>query len=109
MIEPGAVVTALLPGARSTKRRPAIVISTPDYHAARPDLLLAIVTSRVEDAVTPFDYVLFDWRQAGLSLPSAMRSYLFTVEQIEATKIGHLSPEDWQEVQARLRLALAAA
>ncbi|HEX8465387.1 MAG TPA: type II toxin-antitoxin system PemK/MazF family toxin [Abditibacterium sp.] len=80
-LKPGDVVVALLPGARETKRRPAIVVSTPDYHAARPDVLLAIVTSRVEDADTAFDCVLFDWRAAGLRTPCAMRSYLFTIEQ----------------------------
>lgn len=108
MIEPGDVVTAFLPGARETKRRPAIVVSMPDYHAARPDVLLAIITSRVEDADTAFDCVLFDWREAGLRASCAMRSYLFTVEQSEVNRIGHLSDADWREVQARLKLALAA-
>lgn len=99
-------MTALLPGARETKRRPAIVISTADYGAARPDVLLTIVTSRVEDADTAYDCVLFDWREAGLKLPCAMRSYLFTVEASEVKVIGHLSDADWNEVQTRLRLAL---
>lgn len=107
MIEPGDVVVALLPGARETKRRPAVVISTSDYHQARPDVLLAIITSRVEDATTEFDCVLFDWQDAGLRSPSAMRSYLFTVEQNQVTKIGHLSAADWNAVQARLKLAIA--
>jgi hypothetical protein len=69
-------------------------------------VLLAIITSRVEGADTAFDCMLFDWRDAGLRLPSAMRSYLFTVEQNEVSKIGHLSDADWREVQARLKLAL---
>ena len=106
MIEPGNIVTALLPGARETKRRPAVVVSTPDYHLARPDAILAIITSRVEDADTDFDCVIFHWSEAGLHSPSAMRSYLFTVEQSQITKIGHLSETDWNEVQARLKLAL---
>ncbi len=82
------------------------MISAPDYSVARPDLILTIVTSRVEDADTAYDCVLFDWREAGLKLPCAMRSYLFTVEISEAKIIGHLSDADWREVQARLRLAL---
>ena len=99
-------MAALLPGARQTKRRPAIVVSTDNYHLARPDVVLAIITSRVEDAATEFDCVLFDWKDAGLQLPSAMRSYLFTVEIAEVTKLGTLSAADWLEVQKRLRLAL---
>ena len=107
MIRPGDVVVALLPGARETKRRPAIVVSVPDYHLARPDVILAIITSRVEDADTAFDCVIYDWRDAGLRTPCAMRSYLFTVEQTEARRIGRLSDADWSEVQARLKRSLA--
>ena len=106
MIEAGDVVVAFLPGARESKRRPAVVVSTRDYHNERPDVILAIITSRVEDATTTFDCVLFDWQTANLRSPSAVRSYLFTVEQDDATRIGRLSDADWSEVQARLRLAL---
>lgn len=106
MIEPGDVIVSFLPGARQAKRRPAIVISNGNYHAARPDVILAIITSHVEDADTAFDCVLFDWEQAGLRSPSARPSYFFTVEQDEVTKIGRLSDADWHEVQACLKLAL---
>lgn len=106
MIEAGDVVVALLPGAREVKRRPAVVISTPDYQAVRPDLILAIITSRVEDADTAFDCVLFDWREAGLKTPCAMRSFLFTTEQNAVRKVGRLSAADWNEVQGRLKLAI---
>jgi mRNA interferase MazF len=107
MIEAGDVVVAFLPGARESKRRPAVVVSTRNYHNERPDVILAIITSRVEDADTPFDCVLFDWQEANLRLPSAMRSYLFTTEQTDVTKIGRLSEADWNEVQSRLKLAIA--
>lgn len=106
MIETGDVVTALLPGVSETKRRPAVVISTPAYHTARPDVLLALITSRVEDADTKFDCVLFDWETAGLKLPSAMRSFLFTKPASQVVKIGRLSDADWREVRARLKLAI---
>ncbi len=106
MIEPGDVITAFLPGISETKRRPAVVISTPAYHAARPDVLLALITGRVEKADTAFDCVLFNWKSAGLQLPSAMRSFLFSKPASQVVKIGHLSNADWREVQARLNLAL---
>lgn len=106
MIEAGTVVTAFLPGARESKRRPAIVVSSREYHAQRPDVLLAIITGRVEDATASTDCVLFDWADAGLRGPSAMRSYLFTVEGGAVNEIGRVSDADWREVQARLKLAL---
>ena len=106
MIKPGDVVRALLPGVSETKRRPAIVISTAEYHAKRPDVLLALITGRVEKADTIFDCVIFDWEDAGLQLPSAMRSFLFSKPRAQVDKIGTLSDADWSEVQKRLRLAL---
>lgn len=58
---------------------------------------------------TPTDYVLQDWTAAGLRYPSAYRSYLLTLDDGSLPSIGRLSERDWQEVQARLRLALAVA
>jgi mRNA interferase MazF len=107
MIEAGDVVTALLPGVSETKRRPAVVISTSAYHEARPDALLALITSRIEKADTAFDATIYDWEESGLKLPSAMRSFLFTKPARELIKIGHLSEADWNEVQTRLKLAIA--
>ncbi len=108
MIQPGAVVTVDFPGAMGIKRRPAVVISTPIYHASRPDVILAIITSQTAGAVAPTDYVLQDWSAAGLHQPSAFRSYLATLPAASIiTIIGQLSDRDWQEVKARLRVALA--
>lgn len=106
MIEAGAVVTAYLPGVSQAKRRPAVVISTAEYHNARPDVLLALITSQIEKANTVFDAAIYDWEEAGLVLPSAMRSFLFTKPVREVIKIGRLSDADWREVQARLKLAI---
>lgn len=106
MIKPGDIVRALLPGVSETKNRPAVVISTEAYHQCRPDVLFRLVTRQVEKADTAFDCVIFDWEDAGLQLPSAMRSFLFTKPRSQISKIGTLSDADWREVQARLRLAL---
>jgi hypothetical protein len=54
------------------------------------------------------DYLLADWRQAGLRVPTAYRSYFTMCEARDVARIvGHLTARDWAEVQARLRLALA--
>jgi len=37
---------------RTTKRRPAVVVSSKRYHTERPDLIILAVTSRVRDAPT---------------------------------------------------------
>jgi|SRR5947209_10775007 len=108
MLKPGAVVTVDFPGVTGVKRRPAVVVSSATYHATRPDVILAVVTSQVTAANAPSDYVLQDWAAAGLRQPSAFRSFLVTLPAASVIAvIGQLSDRDWQEVQARLRVALA--
>jgi mRNA interferase MazF len=108
MLKPGAVVTVDFPGVTGVKRRPAVVVSSATYHATRPDVVLAVVTSQVTTATAPSDYVLQDWAGAGLRQPSAFRSFLVTLPAASVVAvIGQLSDRDWQEVKARLRVALA--
>lgn len=107
MIQPGDVVIVSFPGTVATKRRPAIVVSTPLYHQERPDVILCLVTSQVQAATAATDYLLQDWEQAGLRQPSAVRMFLVTVPASDVAKIGRLTERDWREVQARLHLALA--
>jgi len=107
MAEPGDVVTVDFPGATGLKRRPAIVVSTHLYHAHRPDVVIAVLTSNVAAATAPTDYVLQDWQAAGLRLPSAFRAYLATVERSATRVIGHLSNRDWRAAQERLAQSLA--
>ena len=110
MVKPGTVVTVDFPGAQGIKRRPALVISTDAYHVARPDVVLAIITSQTRSATAPTDYVLQDWAAAGLRNPSAFRAYLATLPATSIVAIiGQLSERDWHEAQARLRIALAVS
>src|SRR5919108_4650221 len=69
MPEPGDVVTVDFVGATGVKRRPAVVVSSRFYHAHRPDLILAVLTTQVITATAPTDYVLQDWAAAGLRRP----------------------------------------
>lgn len=95
MVKPGAVVTVDFPGAQGVKRRPALVVSTDTYHAARPDVVLAVITSQTRAATAPTDYVLQDWAAAGLRSPSAFRSYFATLPAASIfAVIGQLSDRD---------------
>lgn len=108
MPAPGTVVVIEFRGAHQTKRRPAVVVSTDLYHSTRPDVILAVITKQVPLAPAPTDYVLQDWRQAGLHVPSVFRAYLETQPATSTFKeVGRLTDRDWIEVQARLRLAVA--
>lgn len=107
MPAPGDVVLCYFLGAQGRKWRPSVVVSTDLYHANSLDAITAELTSQVVKARSPTDYVLRDWAAAGLHQPSAFRVYFTMDLQTKLITIGRLSDRDWQEVQARLRLALA--
>ena len=107
MANPGDVVTVDFPGATGIKRRPAVIISTTVYHSSRPDVVLGLLTSQSGKATSPTDYLLQDWQVAGLHSSSAFRCFLATLPAGSIKVLGKLSTRDWQEVQARLQVALA--
>lgn len=91
----------------TTKVRPAVVISSDLYHDLKPDLLLAALTSQVAKATGALDYVLTDWRDAGLRYPSALKPVLFTLDPMRVLhRIGALNSTDMIQVEKRLRNAL---
>lgn len=104
----GDIVLVDFQGAREIKRRPAVVVSTDTYHLVRPDMILGVIATRIDSADTATDYVLQDWQEAGLKRISAFRSYFGTYERSNVSKvIGQLSNLDWNEIQKRLRIAIA--
>jgi mRNA-degrading endonuclease toxin of MazEF toxin-antitoxin module len=107
MPDPGDVVILDFPGALRMKRRPAVVFSTPLYHAHRPDVIVGLLTTNLRAARAPTDYVLLDWAKAGLRKPTAFRSYLVTVDRVGSVRVGRLSDQDWQGIQACLARAIA--
>ena len=91
----------------TTKTRPAVVVSSAEYHANAPDLLLAAPTSQLANATGPCDYVPAEWRGAGLRFPTALKPVLFTLDPARVLhRIGVLSSADLRQVGERLRLAL---
>ncbi len=83
------------------------MVSGPLYHGTEPDIVLAAITSRLVAATGPLDYVLSDWRAAGLRYPSAFKPVLATLEPARVLyRVGTLTPTDLAEVDRRLRLVL---
>ncbi len=102
------VIIADFPGVTGVKRRPALVVSTPDYHTTVGDVILGAVTTNLTIATTPTDHLIADWIEAGLRRPSAFRSFLVTLPQSKVLAvIGSLSSSDWQKVQACIRKAIS--
>ena len=108
MFDAGDVVTIDFPGVTGIKRRPAVVLSSAIYHAARPDLVVGLITSRSVPA-GPTDYALLDWSAAGLRLPSTFRSFFATLPPAaHPTAVGRLSERDGKGVRTSVQAALAA-
>ena len=107
-LKPGDVVIADFPGVTSVKRRPAVVISTVDYHTSLRDVILGAVTTNLTIATAPTDHLIANWAEAGLRRPSAFRTFLVTLPQSQVLAvIGHLSPSDWEVVTECIRIAIA--
>ena len=62
----GDVVIGAFPGAIVTKTRPAVVLSSEEYHRYRPDVVVGLVTSQIPTPLGLTDCAIEHWRQAGL-------------------------------------------
>ncbi|MBI4556942.1 MAG: type II toxin-antitoxin system PemK/MazF family toxin [Candidatus Hydrogenedentes bacterium] len=108
LFKAGDIVVTDFPGITGIKRRPAVVLSSDTFHATHADVIIGLITSHLGAAHTPSDYVLADWAEAGLKLPSAFRAFLVTMPSEAITaRIGRLSDHDWESVRSSARSALA--
>ncbi len=91
----------------TTKKRPAIVVSSDAYHGSRPDLILVAVTSQVRPVSDIGEAAISEWREAGLLKPSVVKPLLATVaKSIALRKLGRLSPADLAATREVLRIIL---
>jgi mRNA interferase MazF len=107
-LKPGDVVIGAFPGAQLTKTRPAVVLSSEDYHRHRPDVIVGIITTQAPASMAPTDCALKEWKQAGLHSPSYFRLYPVTLPQHEVRLIGRLSDSDWANVRLCFREGFGA-
>ena len=92
----------------ATKTRPAVVVSSAAYQSVRSELLLAYVSSQVAKAIAPIDHILNDWQAAGLLKPSFVRPKIAAIEpKLIVHQVGRLVAQDMDEVDRRLRSAMA--
>ncbi len=90
----------------AAKVRPAIVVGAPHPSA---DCLIVPLTSRVEGLLAG-EFVLADWRAAGLNLPSAVKRGLYTIHgNLVLKSVGRLSALDADRVKLSLRTWLGLA
>ena len=90
-----------------TRRRPAVVVSTPGELGSKVGhSILAMITSAVNPA-WPLDVPITDQDTAGLPQPSVVRMKLFTLDdRFVLRTAGRLAPVDAARVESALRRAL---
>ena len=91
----------------TTKKRPAVVVSSDRYHRERQDLIILAVTSQVRDELTVGEVLICEWEEAGLLKPSLLKPLLATVEQgLVIRKLGRLVESDRRALRSALDLIL---
>lgn len=89
----------------STKRRPAVVVSTPGRIHAERSLLAMITTSEHEK--WPLDQEISDLNAAGLTTPCVIRLKLFTLDHdLIVRKIGCIASSDAELLKKKLLHAM---
>lgn len=83
-----------------SKVRPAVVVNAP--HVSQ-DVFIVSLTSRATSLLAG-EFLLADWRAAGLNVPTAVKRGLYTVHQTLIVKtVGRLVRPDAEQVERSLR------
>lgn len=87
-----------------TKVRPAIAVSAP--HQSQ-DVFIVPLTSKT-DILIGGEFVMKDWKSAGLNVASAVKRGLYTIHRNLIIKsVGSISSQDASELDRSLRAWLA--
>ncbi len=88
----------------TTKRRPAVVVSSDIYNNERPDIIIMAITSQLRLRDKMVETSVKDWQEAGLIKPSVIKPILATIEKnLVLKKLGHLSKNDMPSLQKILQ------
>ena len=89
-----------------SKRRPALIISSDNYHKNRQEIIMAAITGNIE-RVFFGDTKIEEWRDAGLLYPSLVTGIIRTIKSnMIIRRLGALSKPDFQKVQKNLKRSM---
>jgi mRNA interferase MazF len=78
-----------------TKKRPAVIVSSPRYNANRRDLVIMAITSQIHQPLGFGEAMVADWQSAGLIKASVLKPVFTTIEQgLVVRTMGKLSAAD---------------
>ena len=91
---------------RASKKRPALIISSDNYHKNRQEVIAVAITHNIKRVLFG-DTKIGEWKEAGLIYPSLVTGIIRTIKDtMIIRKLGTLSKQDFQKVQGNLRKAL---
>lgn len=89
------------------KNRPALIVSSPEYHASRREIVIAAITSHIRHPLFVGDHRIKDWQACNLAKPSVVTAILWTVKaSMIRRKLGTMLATDLQAVSKALSNAL---
>ena len=90
-----------------SKRRPAVIVSSTQYQTLRRDLVIMAISSQIRPRPAFGEFVVGDWKKAGLFAPSAVKPVLTTIERrLVLKKLGQLQSSDVRSLRASLEQIL---
>jgi mRNA interferase MazF len=77
------------------KQRPAVIVSSAAYNAAKPDVVVMAITSQFRPSPALGEVWLSHWQAAGLLKPSVIKPVFATLEQgLVIRPLGRLHADD---------------
>lgn len=84
----------------STKKRPAVIISSSAYNAGRRGLIIMAITSQVRQPLGFGEALVADWQVSGLIKPSVLKPVVTSIEQgLVVRNLGEFSATDLHTLQ----------
>lgn len=91
----------------TSKKRPAVVISSSAYHIDRPDVILMAITSQVRPVAAVGEVSVRHVDGSGLLKPSVIKPVIATIaRELIIRKLGRLHTDDRQALLNGLRVIL---
>ncbi len=89
-----------------SKKRPALIISSDNYHKERQEVIVVAITGNIERVLFS-DTKIDKWKEAGLIYPSLVTGIIRTIkDSLIIHKLGILLQQDFQKVQKNLGKAM---
>ena len=88
----------------TTKKRPAVVISSTQYNILTADIVIIAITSQTQRVLGIGECIIEDYQAAGLYKNSTIKPAIATIEQtLVLKKLGKLSSNDLNSLNNSLK------